>query len=474
MSDSKRQDEDLKPSADEPSPAAEPKAETRGAPTSRARTDSWFSPWVRISERADDGFVRVARSIGSAARFVETGVVGGIGKAGTKAAGGAEPAPRRPSHVGTSADRDEDSDFVRATPRRPQEREGAGAAERHEQPRTVHRATPPSSAVDDREYVRPRPSATEAGAASGARRPSAVAAEPPEPAPKVEPLRTGRRVGDSRAERVRATAPSTPPPPPPMPEPTPVLDIRAWLDEIAPDDAVRAADVRAAIDDWLNGSQDARRGALDYLVGLREKAEPFFIASVREGSADIAECALEGLDRIGSPRVTGCVSELLGYPEPEFRLAAMRVAQRLDDRFARRCLVRAVGDPSPMVRRQVIAWLGWRTAPWAIEKLWELSEDPVTAVRWAALNALVKHEPTEVRTRLLHVPPEEAPYARKTMALLSHADGEPASRTGPAQAVAARRKPAGAAAKKQAGHENGGGAGSPANHDGHNEPGRES
>ncbi|MBI5538292.1 MAG: HEAT repeat domain-containing protein [Deltaproteobacteria bacterium] len=360
MSDT-RSDKGSPPSDEElrDDPDAGSESETRGV------EDGWFKPLWKATSRADDGFVKVARSIGAAARFVEAGVVRGVGAQQERTAPAApQSAPPEPVPAQRSSE--------------PRKRSVAREPETHTV-KTTRREAP--QAYPSAPPIAPPP------------------AQRPAPAP--------------------APAPAPRPAPASRPAPTPVLDVDGWLKVLDPGDRVRALEIRVAIDDWLRGSVAARVGALEQLVSLGIRVEPLFVASLRGATPEHAELALEGLRRIDSERLAACIAELLLVDNPEVRIVALRIAQQMSDRIARPLLSRGVEDPDPRVRRRVIPWLSWRQSAWAVERIWELCDDPDPSVKWAALDALVWHDGGEVRMRVRRARPAEMVYCRRTSALVA-------------------------------------------------------
>jgi hypothetical protein len=98
---------------------------------------------------------------------------------------------------------------------------------------------------------------------------------------------------------------------------------------------------------------------------------------------------------------------------------ALRLTQQLADPMARSLLSMGVEDPSPRVRRRIVPWLLWQQGAWAVERLWKLADDRDPSVKWAALDALVRHDGPEVKLRAQRARPAEAVYARRTASLVA-------------------------------------------------------
>jgi hypothetical protein len=194
-------------------------------------------------------------------------------------------------------------------------------------------------------------------------------------------------------------------------------DAELWVRELLPDDAVRRLALRGVVDDWLRGSVEARRAALEAIAGLGPGAEALILAPLGHGTPEKIELVLEGLRRIGSTKLSGCMAQLLRTGDARVRIGTLRVAQQLGDPVARPLLVRGVEDRDWLVRRRTVQWLSWRSSPWAVERIWQLAADLNPAVKWAALDVLVWHDGPEVKQRVKRAKPHEAVFARRTAAM---------------------------------------------------------
>ncbi|MBI4704531.1 MAG: HEAT repeat domain-containing protein [Deltaproteobacteria bacterium] len=341
-----------------------------------AGTGERFSP-RRLSERADDGFVRLGRSLGAAARYVESGVAQGVSRI---------PGVARAAVGKLKRPEPEDGD------------PGLAAA-----PATG----PPAAATEEGEPAAP------AAAPTPRRRPTGLkpGLAPPPPMP---------------------AAGAGPPDPALRSAPPCGVDPQQWLQQIEASDPVKATRLRGVLDDLLCGSADARREALLELASLGMEAEPVFLACLRGAGKELADPALEGLASIGSAHFLNCLWDLSAASDPEVRAVALRVAHRLRDELARPVLVRAARDFSPLVRRRALLWLSCRNAPWAVETIWSLCDDPEPSVRWAAIEALIPYEPAVVLRRVQRADPSDAPYARRASALLARATASVPAATTPA------------------------------------------
>ena len=291
-----------------------------------------------LAERADDGFLRIVRSAGGAVRFVEEGSVRGVARIARTFRRGSRPAGEEPSE------------------------EHRGAA--------VDRPPPPAAAAGT--------ARTEGFAASGAGHLGL--------SPRVAGPPADLRTAQAKPER---------------PWPSSQIDASTLLKHHPLCHDLPTKEVRAHLDDLLQGTETAHHAAREALVAMgRPIAEPLFVATLRNASPELAESALEGLASLQSRRLRGCIAAVIPSHNPLMRLAALRVAQRLRGDAARPFFVHAVLDSSPEVRRRAILYLSWRDSDWSSAALRALCSDPESSVKWAAYRAWATWRPEEVRQLL--------------------------------------------------------------------------
>jgi hypothetical protein len=226
----------------------------------------------------------------------------------------------------------------------------------------------------------------------------------------------------------------------------PPLDVEALLEEHSPQDTVKAVMSRKALNDLLHGPEEASAGALKTLVGLGHVAEPFLVACLQTDSPQVAEIALEGLSRIGSQRLPGCLSNMLGSSDTELRIVALRAAGRLPDHQEQQpFLARGLRDPSARVRRRALSYISRHDSYWAIAEAMRLCDDPEPYVQWAAVEALMALGPSEAHSTLrLMMPSLDPAYQRRAAILLEQRKDQGAlsgkTEEGESKATKRRRK----------------------------------
>jgi hypothetical protein len=188
--------------------------------------------------------------------------------------------------------------------------------------------------------------------------------------------------------------------------PHPLLDLEALLQGRSPQGAGQAVVLRRCLDDLLLGSEEAGEGALKILVGLGQLAEPLLLACLPTDSPRVAKIALEGLSRIVSQRLIGCISDVLESSDPELRMVALHAAVGLrDDRQRQRLLERGLRDPDANVRRRTLSYVGWSDSYWAIAEAMRMCSDKTPDVQWAAVETLIAQRPSDANNILQQVMP---------------------------------------------------------------------
>ncbi|MFC1596765.1 HEAT repeat domain-containing protein [Planctomycetota bacterium] len=202
--------------------------------------------------------------------------------------------------------------------------------------------------------------------------------------------------------------------------PLPPLDVDALLKGHAPQDRVKAITLRKALDDLLNGSNGARRSALETLVDQGQAAGPLLAACSRGDSSQVVETALEGLRQIDWPCLFNSISRVLESSDSELRIIALRAAGRMTDKRKRPLLERGLRDASARVRRRSLSYLSWDDSSWAIAEIMRLCDDQQPDVRWAAVEALMTLRPSEAYNHLeLMMPSLDPVHKRRAAALLA-------------------------------------------------------
>jgi HEAT repeat protein len=189
-------------------------------------------------------------------------------------------------------------------------------------------------------------------------------------------------------------------------DPQPLPNLQALLEGRSLQDVEQAAVLRRCLDDLLLGSEEAGEGALKILVGLGQIAEPLLVACLPTDSPRVAKIALEGLSRIDSQRLIGCISAVLESSDPELRSVALRAAVGLGDERQRQLMLeRGLRDPDANVRRRALSYVGWHNSYWAIAEAMRLCNDKTPEVQWAAVETLMAQRPSETNSILQLVKP---------------------------------------------------------------------
>jgi hypothetical protein len=376
---------------------------------------------------ADAGFVRLGQAIGSAARIAEAGImsIGGRKQRGAEAgadelAAGAEPPGSRVEH--------DPLDWLDELP--PDVRAVVEQELAHLQREERGQPQP-------REQAAPEPARVGRPPASG------VGTGPAEPTPSAGASTPGRDAERApRATQQRKTTAASPAVP--RPHTGPSIDLDAWVARAAGGDTVRAVALRLAVDDWLRGSHEVRREAVQVLASVGPDAEQLFVGLLRGANASQAELALEALLQVGSGQFTPCMRAVSRDPDPSLRTSAFRVAQRLEGARADTLLEQASRDPSVEVRQRAVQWLSWRQEPWAHDRLWEMCDDEASEVRWAAVRAMIARDAPNMRWRVERAKATEPARGMLVSAMLSRSEAqaqsaaEPGERTEPQEAPAAK------------------------------------
>jgi hypothetical protein len=203
-------------------------------------------------------------------------------------------------------------------------------------------------------------------------------------------------------------------------------DFEALLAGRSPLGAAQTHTLRKCFDDLLLGSEEAGQQALKILAGLGQSAEPLLVACLPTDSPRVARIALEGLSRISSQRLAGCISDLLASSDPELRMVALHAAVGLpDDRQRQPLLERGLRDADAVVRLHALSYVGWFDSYWAIAEAMRLCNDKTPDVQWAAVVILMAQRPSEANAILQRVMRSLAPENQdRAAALLARREGQ--------------------------------------------------
>jgi HEAT repeat protein len=111
--------------------------------------------------------------------------------------------------------------------------------------------------------------------------------------------------------------------------------------------------------------------------------------------------ALRSLIKFRSPVVSPLLKKYLKDNDPRVRIAALRGMFQYQERIDLNMLLQFLSDDSMWVRRKVATLLGWTPMEGALPILMEMSRDPDSMVRKAALFSLTSLYPDESQNRLM-------------------------------------------------------------------------
>ena len=360
------------------------------------KRNKWYTP-AALAERANEGFLGLIRSTGTALRQVEHGTTSGVYKVkglvkrepGPQAE--ASPARRRPSF-----------------PSAPRPAADPGTSHRSQE--DVKASLPQTQSPDE-----PSPpvgffarvvaaAATVAAPIAAAVRSDSSEDVPPAQAPAA---------AEPKSERI-APQPSKPSPPSSEgAQDSRPIDVDGWLTTLALPDRSQRVRVRSALDDVLHGSEVARRNATPTLAALGLAAEPILLACARGSSLQVTEACVAILIQIGSTKAPALLRQLAEAPDPAIRMVAVRVSRCLAVEQQKPILQKALRDPSVAIRRRALSYLAWSHPAWAMADILRLCYDSDPTVKWAALEALVAFDSAEARERLDDLYPTMDPVLRR-------------------------------------------------------------
>jgi HEAT repeat protein len=113
--------------------------------------------------------------------------------------------------------------------------------------------------------------------------------------------------------------------------------------------------------------------------------------------------ALRSLIKFRSPVVSPLLKKYLKDNDPRVRIAALRGMFQYQEKIDLNMLLQFLSDGSMWVRRKVATLLGWTPVEGALPILMEMSRDPDSMVRKAALFSLTSLYPDESQNRLMEV-----------------------------------------------------------------------
>lgn len=161
---------------------------------------------------------------------------------------------------------------------------------------------------------------------------------------------------------------------------------------------VESIRLRAAVDDLLNGSEQAKSRALGVLASRGAAAAPFLVAALTTASNPVAREAIEWLvEVLDTDQLPTLLVDLLSARNVELRLLALPGIPRVQPAQAKALLMKASRDRAAIVRRRTISFLSWQQSSWGMAEIRRLCDDIDLGVKMAALEALMKVRPSEAR-----------------------------------------------------------------------------
>ena len=377
------------------------------------KRNKWYTP-AALAERANQGFLGLIRSTGTALRQVEHGTTSGVSKVkglikrepgpqaevapaprSTGVQPSFSPAPRPAADPGTSRRVPDDA---KAQP---------------PQVQSVDEPSPPAGFFARVVAAAATVAAPAVAAVAAVRKESSEKESSVKESAEDAPRTQAPAAVESKSER---TAPQPAKPSPPSSESAQdsrPIDVDGWLATLALPDRSQRVRVRSALDDVLHGSEVARRNATPTLAALGLAAEPILVACARGSSLKVTEACVAILIQIGSTKAPALLRQLAEAPDPAIRMVAVRVSRCLAVEQQRPILQKALRDPSVAIRRRALSYLAWSHPAWAMAEILRLCYDTDPTVKWAALEALVAFDSDEARERLDDLYPTMDPVLRR-------------------------------------------------------------
>ncbi len=143
-------------------------------------------------------------------------------------------------------------------------------------------------------------------------------------------------------------------------------------------------------------------------------AIPFLQGVLSDQDASVRLQALSALIQFRDPAVTPLLlRKYLKDSDPRVKIAALRGMFRQKEKIDLNLLLQLMSDESPWVRRKAATLLGWIQTEGALPILMEMSKDPDSKVRKAALISLITLYPEEGEDRLVEAISDGDPDLRK-------------------------------------------------------------
>jgi HEAT repeat protein len=130
-------------------------------------------------------------------------------------------------------------------------------------------------------------------------------------------------------------------------------------------------------------------------------AIPLLLEKLSDQDLEVRVQALRSLIPLRDPAIGPLLKKYVKDREPLIRITALRGMFLGNEKIDRNLLLQFLSDESSWVRRKVATLLGWTPMEGAFPILMQLSKDPDSEVRKAALSSLSNLYPEESETRFM-------------------------------------------------------------------------
>jgi HEAT repeat protein len=141
-------------------------------------------------------------------------------------------------------------------------------------------------------------------------------------------------------------------------------------------------------------------------------AIPLLQEKLSDQDLEVRIQALRSLIQFRDPAIGPLLKKYVKDREPLIRITALRGMFLWSEKIDKNLLLQFLSDESSWVRRKVATLLGWTPLEGAFPILMQLSKDPDSEVRKAALSSLTNLYPEESETRFMGVLTDKDPNLR--------------------------------------------------------------
>jgi HEAT repeat protein len=141
-------------------------------------------------------------------------------------------------------------------------------------------------------------------------------------------------------------------------------------------------------------------------------AIPLLQEKLSDQDLEVRVQALRSLVQLRDPAIGPLLKKYMKDREPLIRITALRGMFLWSEKIDRNLLLQFLSDESSWVRRKVATLLGWTPMEGAFPILMQLSKDPDSEVRKAALSSLTNLYPEESESRFMAVLTDKDPNLR--------------------------------------------------------------